>query len=95
MANMERADVGLVAVLPAAGRELAGNERQHGLEVRTVNCPSSVNRVREVHVTGTAEVCCPADRASVRVGVRNSKESVDEVTNSVTRRLEYITQALR
>lgn len=83
------------ALLPAAGREFAGNEREQGLGERTVNRHSTSNRLREVQVTGTAEVCCPADRASVRVSVGNSKESVNEVTNSVTRRLEYILQSLR
>ncbi|XP_070705457.1 interleukin-1 receptor-associated kinase 1-binding protein 1 homolog [Pempheris klunzingeri] len=79
----------------AAGRESAGNEEEEGLEVRTVNRLSPGNRVREVQVTGTAEVCCPADRASVRVSVGSSKESVSEVTASVSRRLEYILQAVR
>ncbi|KAM9840289.1 interleukin-1 receptor-associated kinase 1-binding protein 1 homolog [Aulostomus maculatus] len=53
------------------------------------------SRGREVQVTGTAEFCYPADRASVRVSVTNSKDSVNEVTNSVSRRLDYILQALR
>ncbi|XP_059212633.1 interleukin-1 receptor-associated kinase 1-binding protein 1 homolog [Centropristis striata] len=83
------------AVLPAAGRDFAGNVKEQGFEVRAVNCHSPTNRVREVQVTGTAEVCCPADRVSVRVSVGNSKESVTEVTNSVSRRLEYILQAFR
>ncbi|KAM3603545.1 uncharacterized protein V6R79_024394 [Siganus canaliculatus] len=52
-------------------------------------------RTREVHVTGTAEVRAPADQASVRVTVGNSKESVSEATSSVSRRLEYILQAVR
>ncbi|XP_053193260.1 interleukin-1 receptor-associated kinase 1-binding protein 1 homolog [Scomber japonicus] len=69
------------AVLPASGREF---NRQ---------APSS--RVREIQVTGTAEVCSLADRASVRVSVDSNKESVNEVTDSVTRRLDYILQALR
>ncbi|XP_047429357.1 interleukin-1 receptor-associated kinase 1-binding protein 1 homolog [Mugil cephalus] len=84
------------AILPAAGRELAGDEKEQGLEVRTVtrDGPGSRGR-REVRVTGRAEVCCPADRASMRICVGYSKESVNEVTNSVSRRLEYILQALR
>ncbi|KAM9339470.1 interleukin-1 receptor-associated kinase 1-binding protein 1 homolog [Symphorus nematophorus] len=79
------------AILPAAGRELAGNENEQGLRTN----PSSGNRLREVQVTGTAEVCCPADRVSVRVSVGSSKESVNEATNSVSRRLEYVLQAVR
>lgn len=77
------------AILPASDGELAGNEKEQGPDGRTAN------RVRELQVTGSSEVCCPADRASVRVSVGNSKESVNEVTNSVSRRLEYILQSLR
>lgn len=83
------------AILPAAGREFAGNEKEQGLDERAVNRQSPGNRVREIQVTGTAEVRSPADRVSVRVSVGNSKESVNEVTNSVSRRLEYILQAVR
>ncbi|XP_070843616.1 interleukin-1 receptor-associated kinase 1-binding protein 1 homolog [Chaetodon trifascialis] len=83
------------AILPAAARELDGNENQQGVEVRAVSRQSPSSRVREVQVTGTAEVCCPADRVSVRVSVGNRKESVSEVTSSVSRRLEYILQAVR
>ncbi|XP_018553430.1 LOW QUALITY PROTEIN: interleukin-1 receptor-associated kinase 1-binding protein 1 homolog [Lates calcarifer] len=92
---MENTSRVFATILPASGREFTGNEKEHGLEVRTVNRQTPGNRVREVQVTGTAEVCCPADRASVRVSVGNSKESVNEVTNSVSRRLEYILQSLR
>lgn len=83
------------AMLPAAARELDGNDRERGVQVRAVSRPSPSSRVRELQVTGTAEVCCPADRVSVRVSVGSSKESVNEVTNSVSRRLEYILQAVR
>ncbi|XP_041660707.1 interleukin-1 receptor-associated kinase 1-binding protein 1 homolog [Cheilinus undulatus] len=85
----------LAAIVPATGREYVANENEPGLEVRAGNRQSSGNRVREVQVTGTAEVSCPADRVSVRVSVGSSKESVSEVTNSVSRRLEYILQAVR
>ncbi|XP_026174417.1 interleukin-1 receptor-associated kinase 1-binding protein 1 homolog [Mastacembelus armatus] len=77
------------ATLPAAARD------ETHQEVRAVNRQSPGNPEREVQVTGTAEVCRPADRVSVRVSVGNSKESVNEVTNSVSRRLEYILQSLR
>ncbi|KAM7368167.1 hypothetical protein PAMP_014413 [Pampus punctatissimus] len=83
------------AVRPAAGREFTDHEREQELEVRAVSRQSPGNRLREIQVTGTAEVCCPADRVSVRVSVGYSKEAVNEVTNSVSRRLEYILQALR
>uniref|UniRef100_A0A3P9JWL6 Interleukin-1 receptor-associated kinase 1 binding protein 1 n=1 Tax=Oryzias latipes TaxID=8090 RepID=A0A3P9JWL6_ORYLA len=86
----------VVAVIPAAaGWELSGNDQEKELEFRSSGKETPNNRVREVRVTGTAEVSCPADRASVRVNVSNSKESVNEVANSVSRRLEYILQALR
>ncbi|XP_040919654.1 interleukin-1 receptor-associated kinase 1-binding protein 1 homolog [Toxotes jaculatrix] len=92
MANPSRV---FAAVLPAAGRGFAGNEKEQVLEVHTVNRQSPGDRVREVQVTGTAEVCFPADRVSVCVSLGNSKESVAEVLSSVSRRLEYILQTLR
>lgn len=84
------------AVQPAApGRELARYEKEQRPEGRAVTRHSPGNRLREVQVTGAAEVSCPADRVSVRVTVSSSKESVSEATNSVSRRLEYILQAVR
>uniref|UniRef100_A0A8C4HY80 Interleukin-1 receptor-associated kinase 1 binding protein 1 n=1 Tax=Dicentrarchus labrax TaxID=13489 RepID=A0A8C4HY80_DICLA len=59
----------------------AGNEDEQEVDAQAVNRPS--NRAGELQVSGTAEVCCPADRVSVRV------------TNSISRRLEYILQAVR
>lgn len=81
------------AMLPVSGRESVGDNKEQGLEARAVSRPG--NREREVQVTGTAEVCCPADRVSVRVSVSSRKESVNEATNSVSRRLDYILQAAR
>uniref|UniRef100_A0A1A8RFX5 Interleukin-1 receptor-associated kinase 1 binding protein 1 n=1 Tax=Nothobranchius rachovii TaxID=451742 RepID=A0A1A8RFX5_9TELE len=65
-------------------------ENQQGLEPKAVT-----GQVREVQVTGAAEASCPADRASMRFRVTSSKESAGEVTVSITRRLDYILQALR
>ncbi|XP_010902593.1 interleukin-1 receptor-associated kinase 1-binding protein 1 homolog [Esox lucius] len=50
---------------------------------------------REVHVTGSAEISCSADRATFSVSITNSKETVNDVTNSVSRRVEYVLQTLR
>ena len=80
---------------PVINREPAGNLKEHGMEVTPANRESPGPRVRELQVTGAAEVSCPADRASLRVSVSSSKESVNEATNSVSRRLEYILQAIR
>ncbi|XP_034017960.1 interleukin-1 receptor-associated kinase 1-binding protein 1 homolog [Thalassophryne amazonica] len=67
------------------------------LQQRTVTRESAgqSSRTSEVQVTGTAEVCFPADRVSVRVSVRSSKESVSDVSSSVSRRIQYIVQVLR
>ncbi|XP_030643166.1 interleukin-1 receptor-associated kinase 1-binding protein 1 homolog [Chanos chanos] len=51
--------------------------------------------LREIQVTGCAELCSPPDRATVTISVSNSKESVNDVTNSITRRVDYILQTLR
>ncbi|MEQ2192539.1 hypothetical protein XENOCAPTIV_013215 [Xenoophorus captivus] len=85
--------VRLYAALPAA--ETGGKDKQQGLEVTALQRESLGKPVREVQVTGVAEVSCPADRASVRVSVTSTKESVNEVTNSISRRLEYILQTIR
>ncbi|KAM3873728.1 interleukin-1 receptor-associated kinase 1-binding protein 1 homolog [Diretmus argenteus] len=86
------------AVMPSAPRDFTGNEREQGLEVpaQVTAYPkkSHNNTAREVQVTGVAERWCPADRATVRVSVGNSKESVNDVSNSVSRRLDYILQTL-
>ncbi|KAM9704656.1 interleukin-1 receptor-associated kinase 1-binding protein 1 homolog [Menidia menidia] len=83
------------AKAPFISREVVGNEKQQGVEGGRITAEGPVHRHREVQVTGVVEVSCPADRASVRVSVGNSKESVSEVTGSVSRRLEYILQTLR
>ncbi|XP_016428930.1 interleukin-1 receptor-associated kinase 1-binding protein 1 homolog [Sinocyclocheilus rhinocerous] len=53
------------------------------------------SNARVVQMTGCAELSCPPDRATVTISVKNSKEHVNDVTNSVTRRLEYILQTAR
>ncbi|XP_023203890.1 interleukin-1 receptor-associated kinase 1-binding protein 1 isoform X2 [Xiphophorus maculatus] len=82
------APVRIFAALPAA--ETDGKDKQQGLEVTCLNKP-----VREVQVTGVAEVSCPADRAWLLVSVTSTKDSINEVTNSISRRLEYIFQTIR
>ncbi|KAL0967142.1 hypothetical protein UPYG_G00248350 [Umbra pygmaea] len=59
------------------------------------NIQRTQNTAREVHVTGSAEISCAADRATLSVSVTNSKETVNDVTNSISRRVEYILQTLR
>jgi len=53
------------------------------------------SNVRVVQVTGCAEISCPPDRATVSISVKNSKENVNDVTNSVSRRLDYVIQTAR
>ncbi|XP_026055732.1 interleukin-1 receptor-associated kinase 1-binding protein 1 homolog [Carassius auratus] len=53
------------------------------------------SNARVVQMTGCAELSSPPDRASVTISVKNSKENVNDVTNSVIRRLEYILQTVR
>ncbi|XP_046877117.1 interleukin-1 receptor-associated kinase 1-binding protein 1 homolog isoform X1 [Hypomesus transpacificus] len=50
---------------------------------------------REIQVTGHTEMSCQADKASMRISLSNNKESVNDVSNSISRRVEYILQALR
>lgn len=83
----------LFALIPSAPvGQFVINEKVQGQEMSP---RSHSQRAREVQVTGEAEVCCPADRVSLRVSVGSSKESVNEATTSVQRRLEYILQSIR
>ncbi|XP_013874716.1 interleukin-1 receptor-associated kinase 1-binding protein 1 homolog [Austrofundulus limnaeus] len=75
--------------------KFAGGDQQQEHKLRADGREGLGGQMREVQVIGMAEVTCPADRASLRVSVSSIKESVNEVTESVTRRLDYILQALR
>lgn len=79
--------------------EIPHSEKRHHSKASAEHCPTTASaayRLREVTVTGTAESCSPADRASVRVGVGSSgKDSANEASNSVSRRVGYILQTLR
>ncbi|XP_054616978.1 interleukin-1 receptor-associated kinase 1-binding protein 1 homolog [Dunckerocampus dactyliophorus] len=81
-----------VAGTPSAS---VANDAEQGVEGWAVNRQGLVGQAREIQVTGAAEVCCPADRATVRFMVGNSKASVSDVTSRVSKRVEYILQAAR
>ncbi|TRY87030.1 hypothetical protein DNTS_009130 [Danionella cerebrum] len=86
---------GFIAVSPSAGdvyREETDTVLNRGLK-QARGAP--LGCVRVIEVTGCAELSCPPDRASVTISVHSSKESVNDATNSVTRRLEYILQTAR
>ncbi|KAL2082424.1 hypothetical protein ACEWY4_022242 [Coilia grayii] len=67
--------------------KLAGAGKQTSAELKIP--------LREVQVTGNAELSCPPDLAAVSISVSSSKESANDVKNSVSRRVEYILQTLR
>nr|XP_057921318.1 interleukin-1 receptor-associated kinase 1-binding protein 1 homolog isoform X2 [Doryrhamphus excisus] len=71
--------------IPGTPSAPVANDAEQGVEGWAVNRQSLVGHAREIQVTGAAEVCCPADRASVRFTVGSSKASVSEVTGSVSR----------
>lgn len=80
----------IAALVPPNVMEIPRSEKRHQSET------SAAYRLREVTVTGTAEGCSPADRATVRVSVGSStKDTANEATNSVSRRVGYILQTLR
>lgn len=84
--------------LPPNSMKMPHNENTHYIETSAERCPTTIaaNLLREVTVTGTAAGCSPADRASVRVSVGSSpKDTANEATNSVSRRIGYILQTLR
>lgn len=90
---MNKPPIRVFGALPPA--EFAGADQQQGPDLRAGNRAVLGGPVREVQVTGVAEASSPADRASLRVSVSSTKESVNEATDSVARRLDYILQALR
>lgn len=83
------------ALLPVAS-ESYGDENVVGFS-RTGKETAAVAQIppREVQVNGSAELSCLPDRATVSISVSSSKESVNDVKNSVSRRVEYILQTVR
>ncbi|KAM6954392.1 interleukin-1 receptor-associated kinase 1-binding protein 1 homolog [Aplochiton taeniatus] len=73
------------------------NETYHaGNTQRILQEESNIrNSSRQIQVAGIAEVSCQADLATVCISVSSNKESVNDVTNSISRRLEYILQTVR
>ncbi|XP_062872031.1 interleukin-1 receptor-associated kinase 1-binding protein 1 homolog isoform X2 [Trichomycterus rosablanca] len=74
------------------------NMEESGLELKSggkAACPRCRGAVRQVEVTGSAELSVVPDRAVVAVSVAHSKERVTDCSSSVTRRLDYILQTLR
>ena len=55
---------------------------------------TTLKHVNEVQVVGTGEVFLAPDRCRLSISVSSQKADVDEVKNSVTRRLDYITQVM-
>ncbi|CAE1233602.1 unnamed protein product [Acanthosepion pharaonis] len=51
--------------------------------------------IRQISVVGLGEVSSPPDCHSFQVCIRSSKENIDDVKNSVTRRLSYIEQVVK
>ena len=49
---------------------------------------------RQIKVTSIGELSLPPDRCKVLYTVRSAKEQVQDVKNSVTRRVDYIIQTL-
>ncbi|XP_006874626.1 PREDICTED: interleukin-1 receptor-associated kinase 1-binding protein 1 [Chrysochloris asiatica] len=79
------------------GREnclISGGETLPGPR-RPLPSAQSQSTVREVHVSGTAEVSAVPDRAQIAIRVSSTKEAAAEAKKSVCRRLDYISQSLQ
>ncbi|KAJ8409683.1 hypothetical protein AAFF_G00217420 [Aldrovandia affinis] len=83
------------ALIPACGDTF--RDANEASLVRTLQRPTREPQTpgREVQVTGSCELSGPPDRVTVCISVSSNKDSVNDATNSVSRRLEYILQALR
>ncbi|XP_007906614.1 interleukin-1 receptor-associated kinase 1-binding protein 1 homolog [Callorhinchus milii] len=77
------------ALVPASDQENA-----RGPELRGRAQAPEPGR-REVHVSSSAELSAPPDRARVRVLVWSRKEAAAEARSSVSRRVDYISQSAR
>ena len=55
---------------------------------------SPPTRENEIQVTATGEVTLPPDRCRATISVTNTKDQVQEVKNSVSRRVDYVMQTL-
>lgn len=68
-------------------------------EIRAANMqqqdPKIPKFIRQISVVGLGEVSSPPDCHSFQVCIRSSKENIDDVKNSVTRRLSYIEQVVK
>ena len=66
----------------------------HGIHAHHHGSVTTLKHVNEVQVVGTGEVFLAPDRCRLAISVSSQKADVDEVKNSVTRRLDYITQVM-
>lgn len=53
------------------------------------------NSERQIHVTGIGELIQPPDRFSITIKCKSTKDNVQDAKNSITRRVDYIIQALK
>jgi len=72
---------------------LLTSENAHNLQA--MNGKDSTQSERQINVTGVGEMELPPDRFSITIKCRSVKESVSDAKASVTRRLDYIVQALK
>ncbi|KAH9492299.1 Interleukin-1 receptor-associated kinase 1-binding protein 1 [Bulinus truncatus] len=50
---------------------------------------------RQINVSGIGELTLPPDRFSITIKCKSSKDTVQDAKNSITRRVDYIVQALK
>ncbi|XP_064629122.1 interleukin-1 receptor-associated kinase 1-binding protein 1 homolog [Lineus longissimus] len=60
----------------------------------TKQVTEKVVRENEIQVTASGDLCLRPDRCRVNIAISSSKENVQDVKNSVLRRLDYVVQTL-
>lgn len=64
------------------------------MEQHAVTATPHMDHQNHIQVTAIGEVSEPPDRCRVYVSVKSNKEQVQDVKNSVARRLDYVIQTL-
>ncbi|KAI8735413.1 interleukin-1 receptor-associated kinase 1-binding protein 1 [Biomphalaria glabrata] len=64
-------------------------------EISEPNISSANYFDRQINVTGIGELTLPPDRFSITIKCKSCKDNVQDAKNSITRRVDYIVQALK
>lgn len=82
-------------VNPSPTRPVGTADNENMFNTASLNPRSNDSTNRLIKVTAVGEVSLPPDRCRVSVKVHSHKDNVQDVKNSVQRRLDYILQTFQ